>query len=88
MPHKRKTKWKNLRAGLRLAPYSDTSLADANDVFFQMSPYQGGFIVTNRGEHIGFVKKSKSGWKKDGHYRPTDLDRAIRLLDENVYSFK
>lgn len=68
--------------GLIAAPYSTKSLADADDKFFQLQPYEGGWIVTDHGVHVGSVKKLKGGWKKDG-YPVSALDRAIRLLEES-----
>jgi len=89
MPHKRKNKWKKLRDGLRLAPYSDTSLVDASDPYFHLQPYKKGFIVTSQGVQIGSIQKTKRGWDKGGYDSPGShgdlaLDRAIRLIEENV----
>jgi hypothetical protein len=92
MPHKRKSskaRWKALRSGLRPAPYSDTSLVDSSDPFFHLQPYKKGFIVTDRGVQIGSIQKTKRGWDKGGYHSlgshgDLALDRAIRLIDENV----
>jgi hypothetical protein len=91
MPHKRKSskaRWKALRAGLRESPGGHW-LVDSNDPYFHLQPHKKGFIVTNQGVHVGFVEKKKSGWDKDGYHSPgshgdLSLDRAIRLVDENV----
>lgn len=55
--------------------------------FLAATPYKGGWIVTERGEHMGFIKKLKSGWKLDplGHDRRGRFyqacERASRLID-------
>lgn len=36
---------------------------DANDRYFHLQPYKGGFIVSNQGEAMGSLKKLKAGWK-------------------------
>jgi len=62
------------------APYSKTKLADAEDAYFQLAPFQGGWIVTDHGEHIGHVKHYKAGWKLDG-WNKAPLKRAVALLE-------
>ena len=92
MPHKRKSskaRWRALRSGLRPAPYSDTSLVDASDPYFRLQPYKKGFIVDSNGVFIGSVTKTKMGWDKGGYHSKGShgdqmLDRAIRLIEENV----
>ena len=54
--------------------------ADAADLFFQLQPYKGGWLVVDHGVSCGFVKKLKAGWKKDGYSYPEALERAVRLL--------
>lgn len=67
--------------GLVKAPYSSKMLADANDVYFQLQPYRGGYIVTDHGTHIGYIKKVKAGWQTKG-WPEESLRRACRLVDE------
>ena len=60
-------------------------LVDANDPFFHVNPYKGGWIVTDHGEHIGSVKKLKAGWTLNPTWavgnQKARLERACALLD-------
>jgi hypothetical protein len=64
------------------APYSGSMLADAGDVYFQLQPYRGGWIVIDHGTHLGYVRKVKGGWNVKG-YPDSAMNRACRLLDES-----
>lgn len=64
-------------------PYSKTALrADG----LSLLPNRGEWIVSYQGEHMGSVKKLKSGWKLNGMYSggrwEAALKRATELLDE------
>jgi hypothetical protein len=66
------------------APYSKKNLVDANDRYFNLQPYRGGWIVTSNGVHMGFVKKTAKGWTLDHAFSrgaEEALARAARLLD-------
>jgi hypothetical protein len=62
------------------APYSERNLADADDIGFQLQPFQGGWIVQDHLEYIGHVKHYKAGWKLDG-WNKAPLKRAVALLE-------
>ena len=74
------------RFGRALVPSGSKSLLDA-ETFTSLQPYKGGWIVTQRGEYMGFVKKLKGGWKIDAHYGATSgrnfeaCEFATKLLD-------
>ena len=69
---------------LKPSPYSSSSLTDGN--FMTLSPYKGGWLVTQNGESMGAVRNLKDGWTVTSpKYAPLgrqkeSLDRAMRLL--------
>lgn len=66
-------------------PHSKGGLVDADDPLFHLTPYRGGWIVVQSGEHIGHVKKLKRGWVVSPPWatgrQKQLLDRACQLLD-------
>lgn len=44
---------------------------DPSDEYMHATPYRGGYIVTDHGEHMGFIKKLKAGWRIEASYRDT-----------------
>lgn len=75
---------------LHLAPYSKQNLTDGN--FLEMQPSRGGWIVSSYGEYMGFIKKTKAGWRQEMHYTggrfQEAIDKAERILDEHLSGAK
>jgi hypothetical protein len=66
---------------LKRQPYSDKSLTNGDYLTFQ--PYKGGWLVSDHGESLGSVKRSKKGvWTRTGYGRDAKVREAQDLLDE------
>jgi hypothetical protein len=78
---------RGVKIGLKAAPFSDDGNRLTNGNFLNLQRYKGGWIVTNQGVHLGFVKKLKKGWDQSGirNLRGEGAEKAaeaINLLDE------
>ena len=51
---------------LRPDPYSKKGTL-VNSDFLNCQPSRGGYIVSLRGEYMGYARKLKSGWKIEPH---------------------